>query len=54
MRDLSVFIAVKIRVEIFWVVAPCSVVVGYQRFGHPCCLHLQGEVVLKDESSMDL
>jgi hypothetical protein len=28
---------VKIRV-----VTPCSVVVGYQRFGGPCCLHLQG------------
>jgi len=23
---------------------PCSVVVGYQRFEVPCCLHLQGEV----------
>jgi len=22
----------------------CSVSVGYQRFGGPCCLHLQGEV----------
>jgi len=26
---------------IFWVVAPCNVAVGYQRFGEPCCLHLQ-------------
>jgi hypothetical protein len=31
------------QVEVFWVVTPCSVVVGYQRFGVPCCLHLQGE-----------
>jgi hypothetical protein len=23
---------------------PCSIVVGYKRFGCPCCLHLQGEV----------
>jgi hypothetical protein len=23
----------------------CSVVVGYQRFGGPCCLHLEGEVL---------
>jgi len=22
---------------------PCSVVVGYQSFGAPCCLHLQSE-----------
>jgi len=27
---------------VFWVVAPCSAVVGNQRFGGPCCLHLQG------------
>jgi len=23
-----------------WVVAPCSVVAGYRRFGGPCCLHI--------------
>jgi hypothetical protein len=26
-----------------WVMTPCSDVAGYQRFGGPCCLHLQGE-----------
>jgi len=26
---------------VFWVVAQCSVVVGYQSFGGPCCIHLQ-------------
>jgi hypothetical protein len=25
-------------------VTPCGVVVGYRRFGGPCCLHLQGRV----------
>jgi hypothetical protein len=35
----------QIQVDFFWVVTPCSVVVGYQRFGGPCCLHLQGEVI---------
>jgi len=34
---------VKIRVEFFWVVMPCSVVIGYQEFRGICCLHLQGE-----------
>jgi hypothetical protein len=34
--------AVKFQVEVFWVVTSCSVVVGYQRFRGPCCLHLQG------------
>jgi hypothetical protein len=26
-------------VVVFWVVTPCSAVVGYQRFRGPCCLH---------------
>jgi hypothetical protein len=33
--------AVMFQVQVFWIVTPCSVVVGYQRFGEPCCLHLQ-------------
>jgi hypothetical protein len=28
----------------FWLVTPCGVVVAYQRFTDPCCLHIQGEV----------
>jgi len=33
---LRLFMAAKIQVEVFWVVTPCSVVVGYRRFGdHP-------------------
>jgi len=38
------------QVEVFWVVTVCNVVVGYQRFGCPCCLHLHSE----DGGSMDL
>jgi hypothetical protein len=30
--------------EVFWAVTQYSDVVRYQRFGGPCCLHLQGEV----------
>jgi hypothetical protein len=33
----------KVHVEVFWIVKSCSYVIGYQRFGSPCCLHLQGE-----------
>jgi len=29
-----------IQVEVFWVVTPCGVAVGYRLFGGPCCLHL--------------
>jgi hypothetical protein len=25
----------------FWVVTPCSVAIGYRRFGGPCCVHIQ-------------
>jgi len=28
------------EVDVFWAVTPCRVVVGYQRFTGPCCLHL--------------
>jgi len=38
----EVFTAVRIQVETFWGVMPCIVSLGYQRFGGPCCLHLQG------------
>jgi hypothetical protein len=41
--------AVIFQVQVFWVVTPCSVVVGYQRFAGLRCLHLQG-----DGSSTDL
>jgi hypothetical protein len=36
-------------VEVFWVVTPCSDVVGYQRFGGTCCLHLQGPKTRKPQ-----
>jgi len=36
-----VFTAVKIHIEVFWILTPRSVVVGYERFGGPCCIHLQ-------------
>jgi len=29
-----------------WDVTPCNGVVGYQRFGEPCRLHLQGEDIV--------
>jgi hypothetical protein len=33
---IGIFIAMKIQVEIFWVVTPCSVVGGYKRFLESC------------------
>jgi hypothetical protein len=46
-RDISVFTAVKLQVEAFWIVKPCSFVsfvVGYRRFLGIFCLLLQGKV----------
>jgi len=45
--SFGTFTAVMFQVEVFWVVTPCSVVVGYQSFRGPCCLHLQGEVKIE-------
>jgi len=34
----------EVLVVVFWVVAPCSDAVGYQRFGGHWSLHLQSEM----------
>jgi hypothetical protein len=34
----------RIQVKFFWVVTPCSALVGYQHFGGPHCLHLQSKI----------
>jgi hypothetical protein len=31
-----------LQVQVFWAVTMCGVVIGYQRFVLPCCLHLWG------------
>jgi len=36
-----------IEVEVFWLIMPYSVVVGYQCFGGPCTLHQQQHSPLK-------
>jgi hypothetical protein len=38
---------VKVQVDVFWSVTLYSVVVGYQPFGEPCCLHLQCEMKME-------
>jgi len=37
----EVYTAVRSQVAVFWVLTPCSDLVGHERFGGPCCLHLQ-------------
>jgi len=44
--------ATKIHVIVYWVVTLCSDVVGYHRYGEPCCLRLQDEV--KKEAAWSL
>jgi len=45
---IEVFMEMKIKVEVFLVVMPCSVVVGYQHFRGSFCPHLHPE----DEGGM--
>jgi len=40
----TLILVVVVQVEVFSVVMPCSVAVGYHCFRIPCCLHLQVEV----------
>jgi len=49
----EVFTAVKIQVQVFWVVMPCSVAVRYRCFGGPCCFHLGGEVKMSEARSRE-
>jgi hypothetical protein len=51
--SFQAFKAVMFQVEVSWVITPCSVVVGYQDFGGPCCFHLQGEVAGVGENGID-
>jgi hypothetical protein len=41
----EVFTAVSMKIAVFWVVAPCSLVEVYQRFRGPRCLHHQGDEI---------
>jgi hypothetical protein len=41
-KFLAVIFEYKFKVMVSWFVMPCGDVVGYQCFGVPCCLHLQG------------
>jgi hypothetical protein len=33
----------SMKMAVFWVVVPCSLVEVYQRFRGPCCLHHQDD-----------
>jgi hypothetical protein len=54
LRHFEAFTVVMFKVEVFWVVMPCSVMVGYQHFRGPCCLHVQGEVAGMGGNSIDI
>jgi len=49
----EVFTMVKIQVEVFWVVTPCSVVTGYQCFGGSCYFHLHFTLKMEAVKSSD-
>jgi hypothetical protein len=39
----EVLTTVSMKMAVFWVVAPCSLVEVYQRFRGPCCHHHQSD-----------
>jgi hypothetical protein len=41
---LEIFMAMKVQVVVFWVLASCRGEVRYQRFRGPCCLYFQGDM----------
>jgi len=46
--------AVMFQVEVFRVLTPCSVVVGYRRFRRPRCLHLHNTARRHNPEGLDL
>jgi hypothetical protein len=42
----------KMKMAVFWVVAPCSLVEVYQRFRGPCCLHHQGDEAARTSETL--
>jgi hypothetical protein len=45
--SFEAFKAVMFQAKVLWVVTLCSVLVRYQKFRCPCCLHLQDEVKME-------
>jgi hypothetical protein len=46
LQDLRFRTAVSVKMAVFWVAAPCSLIEVYQRFRGPCCLHHQITLLL--------
>jgi hypothetical protein len=43
-----------LKMAVFWVVAPCSLLEVYQRFRGPCCLHHQGDHIHENQTVLQL
>jgi hypothetical protein len=43
------FAALKIKIEILWVVTPFSIVIGYQCFRGRCCLQLYVKCIVREK-----
>jgi hypothetical protein len=59
MRDspwigFEVFTAASMKMAVFWVVVPCSLVEVYQRFRGPCCLHIIALMMEASRTSVTL
>jgi len=50
-KRLEIFTVMNFHVVVFWVMKPCSDVLGYQPFGGSCCLHLHLHVISSDTTT---
>jgi hypothetical protein len=54
MCEISGSHSVCMKIAVFWVVGPCSLVEVYRRFRGACCLHQGRIVVLCSNTNADL
>jgi hypothetical protein len=50
---VEVLLVARMKMAVFWVVAPCSLVEVYQHFRGPCCLHHQGALMMEAASTSE-
>jgi hypothetical protein len=54
MKIFKVFMVMMFQVEVFWVVIPCSAMVGYHCFRGPCCFHLHSTAWFHNPEDLNL
>jgi hypothetical protein len=50
----EVLTAVSMKMAVFWVTSPCSLVEVYRRFRDACCLHHEGIVTIQNKAIFEI